>query len=255
MRALGAIYLRELRAYFFSPIAFVLLVGFVLITGWWFSLFIADYQQTSMMHMRNPLQIQLSLHYMVVARVIQSSTTLLIFITPLLTMRLLSEEKKSGTIEVLLSYPLSDSQVVLGKFLAAWSVLALMVLTTWLNIALLASFTPVTWPAALIGYLGLLLFGGAYLAMGLLASSLTENQIISALVAFGGLLALFMLDRADAIAGPEYGAWVKSLAMWPHFINFLLGVIDTADITYFLLFMALFLFATIRVLEAKRWKG
>ncbi len=255
MRALGAIYLRELRAYFYSPIAYVLLVGFVFITGLWFSIFIADYQQTSMMYMRNPLRVQLSLHYMVVARVVQASATLLIFITPLLTMRLLSEEKKSGTIEMLLAYPLNDSQVVLGKFLAAWSVLALMVLTTWLNIALLASFTTVTWQAALIGYLGLLLFGGAYISLGLLASSLTENQIISAVVTFGGLLALFMLDRTDAIVGPQYGAWIKGLAMWPHFVNFLLGVIDTADIVYFLLFMALFLFTSIRVLEANRWKG
>jgi ABC-2 type transport system permease protein len=255
MRAFLAIYQREIRAYFHSPIAYVLMVGFLVITGYFFYNGVAFYSLASMQAMQNPLFMKLNLQDMLMSPLMSNMSVILMLITPLLTMRLLSEEKRSGTIELLFSYPLTDACVVLAKFLAAWSVLALMLALTWIQVAILAWLGPIHLPATLTGYLGLLLMCGCFVALGLLASAATENQIVSAVAAFAGLLFLWVIGFSAQVVGPQLGQILKRLSLGNHFDNFPKGLLDTADVAYFILFMALFLFLTIRTLEAKRWKA
>ena len=255
MRALKAIYLRELRAYVHSPIAYVLWVGFLAITGYFFFNGVVYYAMASMQAMQNPLGITLNLQEMLVAPLLGNMTVVMMLLCPLLTMRLLSEEKRGGTLELLLSYPLGDLSVVLAKFLAALTMLGLILAPTLLHALILSWLGSPHWPAVLLGYLGLLLMGGGFIAVGLLASAMTENQIVAAVAAFAGLLILWMLRWSGSLAGEQWGGALQRLSLGVHFENFPKGVLDTGDLAYFLLFMGFFLFVTVRVLEAKRWKA
>jgi ABC-2 type transport system permease protein len=255
MRGLQAIYRRELMAYFHSAIAYVLWVGFLLITGFFFDRVTEYYSMISLQAMQNQAGMGLNLHDMLVAPLLGNMSVILILVTPLLTMRLLSEEKRAGTLELLLSYPLSDLAVVLGKFLAAWSMLALILAPTLLHMAILAWLGPLYWPTVLLGYLGLLLLGGGFIALGLLASACTENQIVAGVAAFAGLLLLWVLRWTGGLAGESWGPLLQGLSLSAHFENLAKGLLDSADLAYFFLFIGFFLFASIRVLEAKRWKA
>lgn len=255
MRALAAIYTRELRAYFLSPIFYVLLVVFQVVSGFFYFLHVAGYMERSLMAARNPMAMQVDLQAMLVGPVITNMAFLMMLISPILTMRLLSEEKRSGTLELLLSYPISDTVVVLGKFLAVWTIYALMVLLSSTGMVMLFGITDPHWPAMLSGYLGLLLVGAAFLSVGVLASAITENQIVAATNAFPVLVLFWVLGFATAVAPPGMGRMLESLSTLTHMEKLTQGLIDTADLAYFVLFTAFFLFTAIRVLEAKRWKA
>ncbi len=255
MRAFNAIFWRELKAYFYSPIAYVLLVGFLAITGYFFYSGVAFYTLASMQAMQNPAFANLNLQDALVAPLLSNMSIILMLITPLLTMRLLSEEKRSGTLELLLSYPLSDTTVVMAKFLAAWCVVFITLGLSLIPFVILNSMGELHWPAVLAGYLGLLLMGGAFVSLGILASSATENQIVSAVVAFAAVLLLWVLSWVSGVVGSQTGKLLKALSLGEHFQRFPQGLIDTADLSYFVLFIGFFLFVTIRTLEAKRWKA
>lgn len=256
MKQLATIYLRELRAYFYSPIAYVLLVMFQAVTGYFYYLNTTYYAAASMQLMRNPMAVEgFNLQDMVVNSYLLTVAFMMMLITALLTMRLVSEEKRSGTLELLMSYPVTDTVVVLGKFLAAWTVLGIMLLCTGSSMALLFWLGEPHLPSVLCGFLGLMLLGGAYISVGLLFSSLTENQIVAAVITLPILLLLWVLAPASALAAPELAGVLKLLGTSPHLETFVKGLIDTADLVYFVLFMVFFLFITIRVLEAKRWKA
>ena len=255
MRALGAIFRRELAAYFHSAIAYVLWVGFSLLTGYFFYSGTMYYAIASLQAGQDPMSLPLNLHDLLVAPLLANMSILMMLIAPLLTMRLLSEEKRSGTLELLLSYPLSGLAVVLGKFLAALTMLALILLPTLLHMLILAWLGPLYWPGLLLGYLGLLLLGGCFMALGLLASACTENQIVAAVAAFAGLLLLWVMRWSGSLAGSSWGPVLERLSLSLHFEKLAKGLLDSADLVYFLLFMGFFLLASLRVLEAKRWKS
>ncbi len=254
MKALKAIYLRELRAYFLSPIFYVILVVFQVVTGFFYFLHVAGYMERSMMAARNPMAMQVDLQTMLIGPVMLNMAFLMMIIAPILTMRLLAEEKKSGTLELLLSYPVSDTMVVLGKFLAVWTVYALMILLSSSGLGLLFWLTEPHLPAMLTGYLGLMLVGAAFLSVGLLASALTENQIVAATNTFPVLILFWVMGFASFVAPPATGKVLESLSTLTHLEKLNQGLIDTADLAFFVLFTAFFLFTAIRVLEAKRWK-
>lgn len=255
MKPWAAIYRRELAAYFHSPIAYVLLAGYLAVTGFFFYTGVLQYAQLSLQAMQNPMLASLNLHEMLVGPLLGNQTVIMMFLVPLLTMRLLAEEKRTGTIELLLSYPLSDAQVVLAKFAAAWSVAAIMALLTGAQYLLLGSVTQLHWPAIGAGYLGLLLMLGAYAALGLTASALTENQIVAAFIGFGAGMVLWVMGFLAPGGQPGLSTLLQGLSLGSHFAHFPGGLIDTADLAYFGLFIGFFLFASIRILEAKRWKG
>ncbi len=255
MRAFLAIYKRELAAYFYSPVAYVVLVAFLAITGYFFYSGVNFYSLASLQIRQSHMMMELSLQTHLIAQMVSSSAVILLFGTPLLTMRLLAEEKKSGTIELLLSYPLGDAAVVLGKFFAAWTVVALLVASTWVQLALLAPLAPLPWAPIAISYGGLLLLAGALVAFSLWTSSLTESQLVAAFVGFLSLLLLWAVGWAAPLVRPGLGEFLKGLSLGGHFENFPKGLVDTTDLAYFVLFMGLFLFLSICTLEAKRWKA
>src|SRR3972149_6520090 len=174
---------------------------------------------------------------------------------PLLTMRLFSEEKKSGTIELLLTYPVTDMQVLLGKFLSCMAVFAIMIVLTALYPVLLIVFgQPETGPI-LTGYIGLFFVGASFVSLGIFASSLTENQIIAATVAFGLLLLFWMISFSASLAGPIVGDILSYISMTTHLEGFAKGVIDTEDVVYYLMFISLFLFRPLALSIVGVWTG
>ena len=250
------IYKKELRLYFTSPVAYVLLTIFLFITGLFFWSIFAYFNQASMQAAMNPQQgRELNATDSVLRPLFDNMRVILLFLIPLVTMRLFAEERRSGTIELLLTYPVRDGAVLLGKYLAALTLYGVMIGGMLAYPALLAYFTRVEWGPLLTGYLGLLLMGGMFVAVGLFASSLTENQIVAAIVTFGILLSFWIVGWTADFAGGGLGAVLRHLSIIEHNDTFAKGVLDTKDIIYYLDFTLLALFLASRSLESRRWNG
>lgn len=256
MRA-WAIFKKELRVYFSSPIAYAVLTIFALISGWFFYNVFGFYVMASMQAAMNPMMARdMSIVEGVLRPLFQNMSVIMLLMMPILTMRLFSEEKKSGTIELLLTYPVRDGEVLLGKYLAALAVFAAMLALTLAYPLIMAWVTPLEAGPLATGYLGLLLQGAAFIAIGILISSLTENQIVAAVTTFGILLMFWVLGwGADAAGGAWWGKLLQHLSITEHFESFGKGVFETKDIIYYVNFTILALFLTLRSLEARRWKG
>lgn len=249
---------RELASYFFSPIAYVMLGAWTLIMGVFYSGSFLNYALISMQIMRNPRaaeQLNLTPTSAVLGPVFSSTTVILLFVTPLLTMRLFSEEKREGTMELLLTYPLRDGEILAGKFLSALLMYMLMLILTLVYPITLSAFVEVEWPVVGAGYLGMFLMGSSFLSIGLLASSLTSNQIVSAMVAFMILLVSFILDFLSGSASETIGAVLRHLSMGLHLRSFIQGVVDTRDVIYLVNVNILCLFLAMRSLEYYKWRG
>ena len=238
MRTTLAIARKELVIYFTSPMAYVVAAVFVALTGVFFIDSIdRPFAEASMRGM-----------------LVNSVFFLLTLIPPILTMRLLAEEQKLGTLELLLTAPVRDYDVVIGKFLASFVILSTTVLLTLFYVILLFFYSDPDPGPILSGYLGFLLFGSAALAIGLLASSLTANQIVAAVVGIGIILLFTLIDRVSEILGGTVANVLDQLSLATHFDSFARGVIDTSDIIYYLMLTMVFLFLTIRSLESRRWR-
>jgi gliding motility-associated transport system permease protein len=250
------VFKKEMRLYFSSPIAYVVFAIFTLIAGWFFYNVFAYYTLISMQSAMNPMMARdMSVTEGVMRPLFQNISVILLFLLPLLTMRLFAEEKKSGTIELLLTYPVRDGEVLAGKFLAAGAVYGLLLLLTLTYPGLMAAFGRVEWGAILTGYLGLLLLGAAFLAVGVFISSLTENQIVAGSATFGALLGFWLIGWGADAAGGVARTVLQYLSIIEHMDGFGKGVIDTKDVVYYLTVTAFALFLTLRALDAKRWKG
>jgi gliding motility-associated transport system permease protein len=255
MRAL-AVFKKEMRLYFASPIAYVVLAIFALVAGWFFYNVFSFYTLISMQSAMNPaMGRDMSVTEGVLRPLFQNISVILLFLLPLLTMRLFAEEKKSGTIELLLTYPVRDGEVLLGKYLAALAVFLGMLTLTLAYPALVAWTAQVEWGPLVTGYLGLVLQGAVFLAVGILISSLTENQIVAGVTTFGVLLLLWVIGWAADSAGGVTGRVLSHVSITEHFDSFARGVIDTKDVIYYLNLIILSLFLTLRSLESKRWRG
>lgn len=235
MRNTTTIALREFKSYLASPMAYVVTGIFLVLTGFFFSISPATYFETSI---RGFLGI---------------GSILLLLLAAVLTMRLLAEERKMGTLELLLTAPVRDSEVIAGKFLGSLGMLtAMLVLTLYYPLLLMWFGDPDMGPIA-TGYLGLFLLGGVSLAVGLFASSLTSNQLVAAVVAGGILCALWFVGAAADLLPEALGAVINYVSLSYHFPDFIRGVIDTRGIIYYLSITVLFLFLAIRSLESSRW--
>jgi ABC-2 type transport system permease protein len=255
MKAL-AVYKKELRLYFSSPIAYAVLGIFALISGWFFYNVFAFYTLISMQAAMNPMMARdLSVTEGVLRPLFQNVSVIMLLMMPILTMRLFAEEKKSGTIELLLTYPVRDGEVLLGKYLAALTVFAGMLVLTFVYPLLVAWTTTLEWGPLVTGYLGLFLQGAAFIAIGILVSSLTENQIVAAVATFGTLLFFWVISWASEAAGGTLGRILSHLSITEHFDSFAKGVIDSKDVIYYLNLTILSLFLTLRSLDTKRWRG
>lgn len=228
---------KETKSYFGTPAAYIVGAMFLGLTG---VFFVAD--------------VTAPFAEAGVRGIVEWASFFIIFLAPLLTMRLLAEEQKLGTLELLLTSPVRDWEVVLGKYIASFLILAAIVAVTLYYVVLLYSFgDPDTGPV-LSGYLGLLLYGAAALAIGLLGSSLSSNQIVAAVVGIAILLMLSFVNLiADIVTGIASEVF-NGMSMNEHIVDFSRGVIDTSSVVFFLSLTAVFLFLTIRSLETRRWR-
>ena len=236
MRNTTTIALREFKSYLASPTAYVVTGIFLLLAGFLFSISPTTYNETSLRGLWGLWGVMG-----------------LLLIAAVLTMRLLAEEKKMGTLELLLTAPVRDSEVIAGKFLGSLGILTVMLALTFYYPILLMWFGDPDWGPIVTSYLGLFLLGGASLAVGLFASSLTSNQIVAAVVAGGILFALWFAGMAADLIPEALGEVISYLSFSSHFSSFMRGVIDTRGIIYYLSITALFLFLAIRSFESSRW--
>lgn len=237
---------RELRAYFFSPLAYVVLAFFLLVNGYVFWL-ILSYLNDPRARAGAPLELffgQTIFFWLV-----------LLFVAPILTMRLVAEERKTGTIELLMTAPISETQVVLGKYAAALAFYLFLWLPTLTYVAVVEYHGSVDWGPVASGYLGVIGIGALFLAFGLFASALAKNQIVAAIVAFAGLMVLFTFGLLENLVTGEAAKEIFGyLNLWQHMDEFSKGIVDTRRLVYYLSASALLVFLTGRVLAAKKWR-
>ncbi|MBI2371947.1 MAG: ABC transporter permease subunit [Deltaproteobacteria bacterium] len=256
MRGMYAVFKRELKAYLFSPIAYVVMTIFLVISGYIFYSNLAIFSIISFQAIQQPqFASGLNVSEGVVRPLFGDMGIILVFMAPLLTMRLFAEERKSGTMELLLTFPLRDMEIILGKFFAALVIYLLMVAATAVYPILLLVFGEPELGPLIAGYLGLILMGAAFLALGTWASSLTENQIVAAVIAFGMLLLFWIIGWATSLAPPLLRQILPHVSIIEHYGNFSKGVIATHDLLYYLLFIGFFLFANQIGLESRKWRG
>ncbi len=256
MKGLYAIFRKETANFFVSPIAYAVIAIFLLVSGFFFWANVSFMSLVSLQAANNPMIAErINLTDVVIRPLVQNMSIVLLFVMPLLTMRLFSEEKKSGTIELLLTYPVTDLAILFGKFLASALLLIVMLAGTLPFVVLLFGIGDPDPGTLLSGYLGLLLMGAAFMALGIFISSLTENQIIAAAVSFGSALLFWVLSWSSTLSGEKVGAVLRQLSILEHLESFNKGILALSDLSFFVLFIAFFLFLTLRSLETNRWRG
>ena len=254
MRNIAAIAQREVNAYFSSPIAYVLIGFFALLFGWFFYVPLAFFQQQSMQAGMNPTQ-ALNINQMLIGPTLMNTTVVFLFLFPLITMRTYSEEKRSDTIELLLTSPVTDIEIILGKFTGALLLYAAMLAVTLIHMSVLFLFGEPEWKPIATGYLGLLLMGGCFLSLGLFVSSLTKNQIVAGMITFAVFLMFWVINWISSFTGPTMQNVLNYLSITEHLNDFTKGIIDTKHLVYYVSFIAFSLFLTVRAVDSERWRG
>ncbi len=235
MKNILTIFRKELRSYFNSPVAYIVLVVFLIITGWFFtsSLFLIG-----VVTMRNVFDI---------------IPFIFLFFIPAISMRSFSEEKKSGTIELLLTKPISDLDIVMGKFLAALALTAIALAFTLIYVISLTFLGKIDTGAIIGAYIGLLFMSGIYISIGIFASSLTENQVVAFIISFLIVFALFLLNKVLIFLPTSIASILEYISIDYHFGNIARGVLDSRDIIYYLSGITIFILLTKTSLESRRW--
>lgn len=253
MRNILAITGKELRSYFASPIAYIVMGLFALFYGYFFVVMTQWFVRNSMGQMGGAQS--LNLNQDMLRPVLQNVTVLLLFILPAITMRTFSEERRSGTIELLLTSPVTDLQIILGKFFAALSLYGMMLAVTFLHMGILFLYGEPEWKPIATSYFGLMLLGGSFLAVGLFISTLTMNQIVSYILTFSVFLFLWVISWIGSISSGTLTDVTAYLSIIEHFDDFSKGVIDTTHIIYYLSLISFGLFLTSKSVDTERWRG
>jgi len=230
-----AVYKKELKSYFYSPMAYILIGIFTILTSIFFYPYLAYYRLGDFSIM------------------LDTVSFFLIFIVPVFTMRLLTEDRKSGAETLLLTSPTSLQSVVCGKYLAAVSVFFVMIVVSWIYPVIQVIFGGRISTQLIGGYIGFFLLGAAFIAYGLFSSSLTENQIIAAIICVAGLLVIQIAEALSSMIGGVAGKALDWFSLLSRYRDFSSGIFGIAPIVYFLSFIALFLFLTVRVIDKRRW--
>lgn len=244
MRAVWATYTRELRAYFFAPLAYIVMFFFLIVTGVIFVNLIGNLVDPRVMA-PDP-----ALSYF-----FRSSWLMLILLAPVLTMRLISEELRSGSIEILMTAPITEAQVVAGKYLAALTFYACLWLPTLVYALLIARQSEVDWGPVAAGYVGILGIGALLLSVGTFASSTTRSQLVAAMVGVALVFLLFLLGIFEGQINNEgLKQAVSYVNLWDHIDEFARGIVDTRRLAYYGTGVLFFLFLATRALEDKKWR-
>jgi ABC-2 type transport system permease protein len=255
MRNVLIIWRKELRSYFVSPVAYILLAMFAIIFGFFFWNSLGYFVYMGMESQMRGQPMPMNLNEELIRPLLSNISVVGLFLIPMITMRLFAEEKRTGTIELLVTSPIHDVEVILGKWLAAVSLYACMLLLTAINFAFLFKYGHPDWKPLAIGYLGLLLQAGALLAIGTFISTLTKNQIVAGAATFGVCLLLWVLEW---VSGYETATWARVLSYMSvitHFESFAKGVLATKDAVYYVTVIFLSLFLTARSMESLRWRS
>jgi len=245
-----ALFRKEVRTIFVSPLFYVTAAVFFCLCGFFFYTQLVYYVEVGFGQ-----DILGNFWLAFLAGAPYSISMVLLLVMPLLTMRQFAEERKLGTIELLLTYPLRDTTILFAKYLAGAVVLIVLLAGTLLYPVFLNSLQPLPWTPLAAGYLGLLLLGLSFLSCGLFISSLTESQVVASMATMGLLLLFWVLTWNEAATRPSVVRILAKVSMFDHFETFAKGVIDVADFGYFVFFIVFFNFLTLRVLDARRWRG
>lgn len=249
---------KDFLSYFRSWMGIFIFALFLLIAGLFFSLVVMTYAKLSLEASRNGFQdVQgLGLTRFISGSFFVNMAIVLMFLVPILTMRTIAEERKQETLELLFTYPLTDFDIVWGKFLGLVWLFELLFLPTLLYLVLLTKLgAEFDWGPILIGYLGFWMLGNAYLALGLFVSSISENQVVSAVLTFACLAFFWILDWIAMVAEGPLGHFFAALSPLGHYREFTLGVVDLGNVAFFTFFTLYFLFLSLRAIEVRSWKG
>ncbi|MFW6160914.1 MAG: ABC transporter permease [Acidobacteriota bacterium] len=255
MKNIWAVCKKEIKTYFTSPIAYVVITVFLVLVGFFFYSLMWWFNSQSLQMSQNPYYFQqLNINQMVYSPLFHNISIILLLMIPLLSMRLFAEEKKIKTDELLYTSPVSVNQIILGKYLASLTVLLVMLLLT----GILSIFTFVygnpEFAPILNGYLGLFLMGAGFMSMGIFFSSLTENQIVAAILTFGALLLFWVLNWTSYSASGIWKEVLNYLSFFQHFDDMTQGILDTSDLVYYMSVIFLGLFLTHSVIQSRRWR-
>lgn len=249
-----AIVRKDWRGYFASPIGYVVIGMYAVIFGYFYTVGLNWFIQQSLQAPAmggGPMNV----NQQMIRYVFLNSTVIFLFVVPLITMRTYAEEKRSGTIELLMTSPVTDFQIVIGKFLGAMSLYGAMLAITLVHIAILFRFGNPEWKPIVSGYLGMLLLGGCFVSVGLFFSSLTKNQIVAGMFTFAVLLLLWVIDWMGSLGGPTLARVTSYLSLTGHVEDFLRGIVDTEHVVYYLSFITFGLFLTAKAVDSERWRG
>ena len=236
MSKIFAIAGREMRSYFASPLAFVIAAMFLVVCGYLFALIMYHTKQANF------------------APLFSNMAVMLLLVVPALTMRLIADERRTGTIELLLTSPIEDRDLVLGKYLASLVYLLFLTVLTMAYPAVIAINHNLEWASVMTGYLGVFLLGASFMAIGLFASSLTANVIVSAMITFAISLVVWLLPSAGQMFGGSTADVMTYLSVINHQENLGRGVLDTTDLVFYVSFIAVWLFMAIRSVETYHWR-
>lgn len=259
MRNFLAIVEKELKSYFVSPIAYVVIALFLGITGIFFYLYTSEFARMSAVPAQFALQYgipkKLNINQMVIRHLLNNLSLFALFWLPLITMRLYAEEKKLGTTELLFTSPVTNLQILLGKFAAGLVIFAVMLLLTGIYNSLLFIYGDPELEPLLVGYLGLFLLGATYIAFGIFFSATTENQIVAAVETFAFILLLWSIGWIGNYFGPTFGKFIKNFSIIEHFDDFSKGVFDSKNLIFYLSFITMGIYLTYIQVESTKWRG
>ena len=231
---MAAIFWKEVKSYFYSPMAYILIGLFILLTSIFF--------YPNLMYLSGSFN-----------GVLSTMGFILLFIIPILTMRILAEDRKNGTEVLLITSPASITSIVLGKYLATCFVFLVMTVLTFIYPVILLAFGATFTSQLIGGYIGFLLLGATFISIGIFASSLTENQIIAVIISFVSLLVMWLADSLGSMIGGVASKILNWFSLMSRYEDFNNGILGLSPVVYYLSFIAVFLFLTVRVIEKRRW--
>jgi len=255
VRNITAIAGKELRGYFASPTAWVMMGFFAFLFGYFFVTYLQFFVTQSMQAQFGGGPPTMNVNMQMIRPLLLNASVIVLFILPMVTMRTYAEEKRSGTIELLLTSPLTDFEIIMGKFIGAVGLYAALLAVTLAYVMFVFVYGDPEWLPLASGYLGLLLLGSCFISLGLFISSTTKNQMVAGAATFVLALLLWIVDWMAESVGPTTASVLRYLSITGHFDDFGKGVIDTKHVIYYLSFITFGLFLTMKSVDTERWRG
>jgi ABC-2 type transport system permease protein len=255
MRNVFVIFRKELHGYFTSPVAYLLLTMFAVVFGLFFWNALGAFVYYSMQSQMQGQSIPMNINEELIRPLLSNINVIGLFFIPMITMRLFAEEKRSGTIELLVTSPIRDLEIIVGKWLAALALYGLMLLITLINLSFLFKYGQPDWKPVAVAYLGMILQAAGMLAIGMFISTLTKNQIIAGAATFGVCLVLWVMGWTGSYENATWTQVLSYMSITTHMEPFSKGLLDTRDTLYYLTMIFVGFFLTARSLESLRWRS